>query len=184
VEGAGKARVTLVQFDDRYEVNFANEPIENVPDLDGESYVPRGATALNDAVARAIGEVGNSGWDGRVLFLIVTDGQENASREYGGPDGLRRITDLIRSHEDQRGWSFAFMGANIDSFATGASMGIAAGATMDFLSTNTGVGMAMASSSDATTTYRRTMASGQSGSAGFYGGKADASGTVKPRRKR
>ena len=83
----GGALMSLTQFDDRYEVNFVGEPIENVPELDTHSYVPRGWTALFDAIGRTIHEVEAwmraHGWHYRVLVLIVTDGQENASKEYG-----------------------------------------------------------------------------------------------------
>src|SRR5262245_56965074 len=82
----GGALMPLTQFDNQYEVNFVGEPIENVPDLDTQAYVPRGTTALFDAIGRTIHEVDTwisaHNWRERILVLIVTDGQENASTEY------------------------------------------------------------------------------------------------------
>src|SRR5512144_1803709 len=70
----GRALMSLTQFDDRYEINFVGEPIENVPDLDAQSYVPRGQTALHDAIGRTIHEteawVREHDWHERVLVLI------------------------------------------------------------------------------------------------------------------
>ena len=95
----GRALVSLTQFNHRYEVNFVGEPIENLPDLDGESYIPTGNTALYDAIGRTIHELEAwtraTGWKERVLVLIITDGQENASVEYS----FAQIQALIERKE-------------------------------------------------------------------------------------
>jgi hypothetical protein len=112
----GRALMSLTQFDDRYEVNFVGEPIENIPNLDTSSYVPRSRTALYDAIGRTVHEmeawIREHDWKERVLVLIVTDGQENASREYTFEaaraliEGKRRVE--LRVHGGQsgqlRGW--------------------------------------------------------------------------------
>lgn len=130
-EGIGLLRLTLVQFDDRYEVNFTAEDVEDVPALDTLSYQPRGMTALNDALFRSITDterwVTETNYTDDVIFLIITDGQENASKEAS----LQQVAELIRRKEDE-GWSFVFMGANIDSFATGQSYNIPAGNVANF----------------------------------------------------
>src|SRR4051812_9295525 len=127
----GEVSVTLVQFDDRYEVNFADEPLKNVPDLDTNSFVPRGSTALNDAIGRGIHETAKSVKSGeRVLFVIITDGHENSSHEFGLDD----VTNLIREKE-KGDWPFMFMGADIDAFATAESYHIPAGNTLGYSST-------------------------------------------------
>jgi hypothetical protein len=125
-EGIGALRMSLVQFDDQYEVNFTAEDVDDIPELDASSYIPRGMTALNDALLHSIRDterwVKKNKYDGNVLFLIITDGLENASREAS----LTDVADAIQSKEDA-GWSFVFMGANIDSFATGESYNIPVG---------------------------------------------------------
>jgi len=149
----GRALMSLTQFDDCFEVNFVGEAIENVPKLDTRSYVPRGSTALHDAIGRTIREteawVREHGWKDRVLILIITDGQENASEEYD----LRAVRALIKRKE-RAGWNFAYMGANQDSFAVGGAMGVRAGFTHNYAATPAGVIGTFAALADTTSRYR------------------------------
>ena len=151
----GRALMSLTQFDDRYESNFVGEPIENVPLLDTRSYVPRGGTALHDAIGRTIHEteawVREQSWNDRVLILIITDGQENASREYD----LRAVRALIERKE-RDGWNFAYMGANQDSYAVGGAMGVRADFTQNYTATSAGVHANFADLADKTRRYRRS----------------------------
>lgn len=121
--GGGRGLMSLTQFDERYEVNFVGEPIENVPDLDTQSYVPRGSTALFDAIGRTVHDLETwtreHDWKERVLVLIITDGHENASTEYD----FRAVRVLIEQKEKD-GWNFAYMGANQDSYAVAGSLNI------------------------------------------------------------
>jgi len=162
----GRALMSLTQFDDRYEINFVGEPVEKVPDLDAQSYVPRGQTALHDAIGRTIHEteawVREHAWNDRVLILIITDGQENASREYD----LRAVHALIERKE-QDGWNFAYMGANQDSFAVGGAMGVRADFTQDYASTPAGVRGTFADLGDKTSRYRAAKAKGLAAAAFF-----------------
>lgn len=123
----GEVRLSLTQFDDRYEPNYVAEPLENLPPMDALSYIPRGRTALQDAIGRAIGDtqtyVESHGWTGQVCVAIITDGQENASLEYAGTSGLAAIAELVRVRE-AAGWTFVFMGANMDSWAVAGGYGI------------------------------------------------------------
>lgn len=121
----GDARLTLVQFDDAYEVPVSVVPIQNVPQLTAATYTPRGSTALFDAIGRAIKDTDRrisalpeQARPGKVIFAIFTDGMENASQEYT----LKHISDLIRLYRDQKGWEFLFLAANQDAIATAASM--------------------------------------------------------------
>ena len=116
----GKAYLTTALFDDRYELLHNRESIRNVSDLTAKEYYVRGCTALVDAmgitISRFIREIG----DEKVLFVITTDGYENASREYTA-DSVRKMIEK----QKEKGWEFIFMGANIDAVSTGRQFGIA-----------------------------------------------------------
>ena len=156
----GGALMSLTQFDDRYEVNFVGEPIENVPELDTHSYVPRGWTALFDAIGRTIHEVEAwaraHGWHDRVLVLIVTDGQENASKEYG----FEAVRALIEQKEKD-GWNFAYMGANQDSFAVAGSLNIRADFTAHYDATAAGTLGSFQRMAASTSAYRSSRLKGR-----------------------
>jgi hypothetical protein len=121
----GDARLTLVQFDDAYEVPVAAMPIQEVPQLTAATYTPRGSTALLDAIGRTVKETDrritalpDTEKPGKVILTIFTDGQENASQEYTA----KHISDLIRLYRDTKGWEFLFLAANQDAIATAATM--------------------------------------------------------------
>ena len=121
----GDARLTLVQFDDAYEVPVSARPIQDVEQLTAATYVPRGSTALLDAIGRTIKETDHriqalteDNKPGKVILAIFTDGEENASQEYT----IKHISDLIRLYRDQKGWEFLFLAANQDAIATASAM--------------------------------------------------------------
>jgi hypothetical protein len=124
--GAGDARATLAQFDDVYEVVYAGRPIADVPPLDLQ---PRNMTALHDAMGRLITDAGEelaalpeSQRPGTVIVAIMTDGMENASKEWTGAS----IKALVSQQTDVWGWTFMYMGADQDAVEVGTSLGIAA----------------------------------------------------------
>jgi hypothetical protein len=121
----GDARLSLIQFDDAYEVPVAAMPIQDVPQLTAATYTPRGSTALLDAIGRTIKETDRRiealpdvEKPGKVIFAIFTDGLENASHEYTS----KQVQNFIRLHRDQKGWEFIFLAANQDAIATAAGM--------------------------------------------------------------
>ena len=181
----GRALMSLTQFDDQYEVNFIGEPIENVPDLDTASYVPRGSTALNDAIGRTIHELeawtAARAWKERVLVLIITDGQENASREYS----LAAIRALIERKEND-GWNFVYMGANQDSFREGEDRNVRASYSTNWDATAGGADAVYAKMSRAAVGYRAQKLKGKAAPA-FFDDPADApppaprEGKLKPK---
>jgi uncharacterized protein YegL len=139
----GGARFTLVLFDDYYEVPFHSVPIAEVVELDTTSYVPRGSTALLDAVGRTIDELGatlaaipEADRPGQVIVAILTDGEENASRRYTWQDIAKRIHHQSEAY----GWKFLFLGANQDAIATAAKMNIHAADSSNFAMTSTSYG--------------------------------------------
>jgi uncharacterized protein YegL len=120
----GEALLTLVQFDTEYEILHSGVPIGKVPEYE---LVPRGATALLDAVGRAINETGErlsrldeADRPGLVIFVITTDGLENSSREFTRD----RIREMIRHQQERYNWHFTFLGANQDAFAEAGGLGI------------------------------------------------------------
>lgn len=114
----GEAFVTLVQFDDRYEMNYKSVPVKDVKDLIvGETYIPRGYTALLDAIGKTIEELQT---DRDVVFVIITDGIENQSKIYKS----EAIKKIIETHENDKGWKFVFMGANQNAITTANTYGI------------------------------------------------------------
>lgn len=124
-KATGEALLTLVQFDTEYEFLHHAMPIDQVPKY---VLVPRGSTALLDAVGRAINEtkerlakVSEDDRPGLVVFVIVTDGLENSSREFA----RAQIKQLIKQQQ-LLGWQFTFLGADQDAFAEAQSLGIAA----------------------------------------------------------
>ncbi|MCX6848210.1 MAG: VWA domain-containing protein [Verrucomicrobia bacterium] len=121
----GDAHLTLVQFDDAYEMPYAALPIQEVPQLTAATYTPRGSTALLGAIGRTITETNRSisalpdaEKPGKVIFTIFTDGMENASHEYT----LKHISDLIRLYRDEKGCEFLFLAANQDAIASATAM--------------------------------------------------------------
>jgi hypothetical protein len=125
----GEALLTLVQFDTEYEFLHRGVPIHEVPDYNLQ---PRGMTALLDAVGRAINETGErlaamheQDRPGLVIFVVMTDGHENSSKEFT----KAHIKEMIERQQRDYNWHFTFLGANQDAFAEAGAMGIrAAGA--------------------------------------------------------
>lgn len=155
-EAPGEANITLVQFDDKYEVHYAGTPVKSAPNLTPDTFVPRGGTALLDSLARIINETGKrlnsmneKDRPDRVVVCILTDGGENSSRKHVGTDGRNFIFDLITHQREKYSWQFVFIGANQDAFEVGQSYGIATGNITNFASTNLGTQTAMHSVSRA-----------------------------------
>lgn len=108
-------KVTTVLFDDQYEVLTNREDIKKVDKLTNKTYFVRGMTSLYDAIGKTINTMNQV--KNKVLFIITTDGLENSSREFN----REQIKKMIESHKD---WEFMYIGANIDSYAEGSSIGI------------------------------------------------------------
>jgi hypothetical protein len=140
-EAPGHTTVSLYQFDDKYEAVYENKALADVPPF---TLRPRGATALLDAVGRtitAVGEQLNSKPEGErpgeVIVVILTDGHENASREFTN----RQIKTLITQQQDVYGWKFVFLGADQDAFAEAHAMGIGRATTLSYSGARTAESM-------------------------------------------
>jgi len=147
--GPGEATLTLVQFDsqDPYEVVWHFRPVEKVPALTRETYVPRGSTPLLDALGRGINDVEAS--IGRlqeterpetVVVAVITDGQENSSREFD----KNQIEQMIRKRSDA-GWEFIFLSADLAAIDDAMRIGFRQDDTVAFDKSPEGVACCMES---------------------------------------
>lgn len=132
---AGEAYVSTVLFDDRAEVLYDRVPLEKVEPMTDAQYYVRGCTALLDAVGGAVHHIANVHKYAReedrpekTLFVITTDGMENASRQYD----YERVKKMIEHEKEKYGWEFLFLGANIDAAATARRFGIGADRAVDY----------------------------------------------------
>lgn len=124
---SGDALVSTVLFDDEIKVIHDRLDINNVPNLTDKEYYVCGCTALLDAIGGAIHHIGNIHKYARkedvpkkTLFIITTDGMENASRHYD----YDRIRKMINRQKSRYGWEFMFLGANIDAEKEAGKIGI------------------------------------------------------------
>jgi hypothetical protein len=123
------ATLTLIKFSERPDLPMCRlvcdgEPLAAVRPLDRKTYTPDGGTPLLDAVGRTIMWMDRlKPQPDRILVVILTDGEENASREFT----RQQIQDLIRSREATGTWTFVYLGANQDAWAAGEALGIAPG---------------------------------------------------------
>ncbi|MBR2666739.1 MAG: VWA domain-containing protein [Oscillospiraceae bacterium] len=122
----GRAFVSTVLFDSGTQVLHDRVPLDRVPDMTDRDYTVRGCTALLDAIGGAIRHIGNIHRYARpedvpehTLFVITTDGLENASRRFGSDEVKKMICE-----KKEAGWEFLFLGANIDAVETAAQFGI------------------------------------------------------------
>lgn len=129
--GKGEIVVTLTTFDTTEKTHYVAKPIEEIESID---YVIGGMTALYDAIANTVKRVEKQvKTNDRVITVIMTDGQENSSRE----NTEREVADLIKDKQDKGNWTFVFLGANQDSWATASRFNIPVGNTMNYAYGNT-----------------------------------------------
>lgn len=117
----GEAIITTVLFDDKYELLHDRINLKGIKSITDKEYFVRGSTALLDAVGRTINKIGNAQkHTAHVMFVITTDGMENASREFS----FEKVRQMIEHQKSKYGWEFIFLGANIDAIATAERFGI------------------------------------------------------------
>lgn len=152
----GECTLTMVFFDQVCELKPAR-PVSDVKPLDDKTYVPGGMTALLDAVGMAINVTGRRLADldeaqrpDKVILVIITDGQENSSREHT----LQVVRDMVEHQQNKYSWKFMFLGAEIDSFHDAARMGFQLDAVSNFTKSARGVNCMYAGMSKAVSNYR------------------------------
>jgi Mg-chelatase subunit ChlD len=151
----GDAKLSLVLFDDRYDVIHDRIDLKDVPELTMQVFAPRGMTALNDALGKSITHLGkelskNQELVDKVIFVILTDGGENSSLEYS----QAAVADMIKHQTEVYSWEFIFLAANQDAFQTGAGYNISAQNTSNFAATGVGTRRAYSAMSGMTSSFR------------------------------
>jgi uncharacterized protein YegL len=138
----GEVRVSTILFDDRFEVLHNRVSIETIAPLTDREYYVRGSTALLDAIGRSIRHIRKirdcqteKERMSKVLFVITTDGMENASREFSA-DYVKLLVERMQEKEQ---WEFLFLGANIDAIAAANQMGIRADRSANYHADKKGI---------------------------------------------
>ena len=154
---AGEAYVSTVLFDNVSEVIYDRIDIHRVDPMTRKEYYVRGCTALLDAVGKAIHHIGNIHKYAReedrpekTLFVITTDGMENASHQYS----YDRLKAMIERQKEQYGWEFLFLGANIDAAKEAARFGIDADRAANYHADHEGTAVIYEAVSDAVCNLR------------------------------
>ena len=151
----GEATITIHLFDDKHEWLYECADLKNVKELTNTQWFPRGTTALYDAIGKTINQdkvtLNRLGSEkpSKVLVCIVTDGLENASKEYN----RENIQNLIKQCENDD-WNFIYLAANQNAFAVGTSFGISYANTYTYNANSVGVAGMSATLNNATTSYR------------------------------
>lgn len=153
----GEAKFSLILFDNVINHVYERIPLEEVPLFDNTTYYVGGSTAMYDAIAYAMNTIGSdlhktdeSERPSKVLFCIMTDGADNASREYNA----NNIKDMIQHQTEKYSWEFVFMAANINVQETADAIGIRNGSSFAFTSTSDGMKGVYDTLSSYTTSYR------------------------------
>lgn len=153
----GKALVTTVLFDDKTEVVHDRVDLEYIRNMTSEQYVTGGTTALLDAVGGAVSHIRKihryirpEDVPAKTLFIITTDGMENASRRYT----YEKVKKLIKHQKEKYGWEFIFLGANIDAAETAVNMGISRDRAADYISDHEGTALNYSVLSEVTSAIR------------------------------
>ena len=156
-EEPGEAIVTTVLFDHEYTLLHDRINIKGIRPITENEYFVGGTTALLDAIGKTIHKIHNAQQHtspehqaNKVLFVITTDGLENASREYT----YLKIKKMVEQQKAKCGWEFIFLGANIDAFDTAGRMGIRADRTANYHADSVGTELNFAAVSDAVTQIR------------------------------
>lgn len=154
----GEAIVSTVLFDDQQEVVYDRQPVKMVEPMTDRQYYVRGCTALLDAIGGAIHHIGNVHKYAReedrpekTMFIINTDGMENASRFYT----YDRVKYMVERQKEKYGWEFLFLGANIDAISVAARFGINADRAINYECDQVGTSLNYQVMSETITAVRR-----------------------------
>lgn len=153
----GECVITTVLFDNRYELLHDRIDIRAVQPISEKEYFVGGSTALLDAIGKTIHKIGtaqkNTAEDYRaekVMFVIITDGAENASRHYSS----MQVKEMIQRQKERYGWEFIFLGANIDAVETAGRFGIDADRAVDYVPDGEGTELNFRMMSQTVATFR------------------------------
>lgn len=153
----GECVITTVLFDNCYELLHDRIDIRAVQPITAKEYFVGGSTALLDAIGKTIHKIGtvqkNTAEDYRaekVMFVIITDGEENASRHYSS----MQVKEMIQRQKEKYGWEFIFLGANIDAVDTAGRFGIDADRAVDYVPDGEGTELNFRMMSETVATFR------------------------------
>ncbi|WP_178023503.1 vWA domain-containing protein [uncultured Paenibacillus sp.] len=154
----GECHITTVLFDNNCELLHDRIDIRAVSPMTGKEYQVGGTTALLDAIGRTIHKIGNAQKHKadeyraeKVMIVIITDGEENASREYSA----ERIKRMIQHQKTRYGWEFIFLGANIDAVETAGHFGISPDRAQNFHADQEGIELNFRVMSEAVASFRQ-----------------------------
>lgn len=157
----GSATFTLHQFDNEFETVINAKDIQATENLTSKTFIPRGGTALLDAIGRAVKDTGSRLENAKdneraekVVFVIVTDGYENASHEYNQKD----VFEMIEHQRIKYSWEFVFLGANQEAIKTATGLGMSGANAMNYGANTVGTKSAF----KATSSNLRSFRGGQS----------------------
>ena len=155
----GEAYISTVLFDDQTEVLYDRVPVAKVEPMNDSQYYVRGCTALLDAIGGAISHIANVHKYAReedrpekTLFIITTDGMENASRIYD----YNKVRKMVEKEKDKYGWEFLFLGANIDAINVAGRFGVGADRAINYVSDEKGTALNYRVLSNAVSAVRRS----------------------------
>lgn len=153
----GEALISTVLFDDRSEVIYDRVDLRKIEPMNDKQYYVRGCTALLDALGGAIHHIGNVHKYAReedrpekTLFIITTDGMENASRRYD----YDRVRKMVERQKEKYNWEFLFLGANMDAIETAGHFGISRDRAVNFVCDSEGTKLNYEVLSAAVTSFR------------------------------
>ena len=163
----GDMNFTLVQFDtqDPFEVIYDGVPIADVKEFTAAQFTPRGGTPLYDGIGKLVARAKTDLTDitSDVVVVIVTDGYENASREWN-----QSAVKTLVADQEKLGWTFVFIGANQDAALSASGVGSTMGSSLNFAQTPDGTRDAFATLTMSNTTYRGARAGGQAIASNAY----------------
>lgn len=155
----GEAYISTILFDDRSEVLYDRVLLNRVEPMNEKQYYVRGCTALLDAIGGAVHHISNihkhAGEEDKpekTLFIITTDGMENASRKYD----YKKVKKMVEKAEKKHGWEFLFLGANIDAIEVAGRFGISADRAVNYECDSRGTALNYRVLSDAVSAVRRS----------------------------
>ena len=153
----GEALISTILFDDCTEVLHDRVPLDRIKPMTEEDYYVRGCTALMDALGKAIKHISTihkyareEDRPNKTIFIITTDGKENASRQYSS----ERVKKMVEERKSKYGWEFLFLGANIDAVETAGHFGISKDRAVNYHSDAEGTALSYEVLSDAICSVR------------------------------
>lgn len=155
----GRCMVTTVLFDNHYELLHDRVDLKKIKPITGQEYVLGGSTALLDAIGKTIyrmsrfqREMSKEYRAEKVLFVIITDGEENSSRDYD----TAQVKSMIEKQKKCYGWEFLFLGANMDAVETAGRFGIDSDRAVDYVPDSEGIILNFSMMSETVTAFRKS----------------------------